>query len=157
MPWLASCCMIAARGSRAVESHAVRLIRVRMARGHERRRYAVVTGKQLIVAEGETTAGREYFVEPAHLHTADGSLDIGHPVIEAELSILFDFDRARLMSSQVGRRGAMRADGLQAPGRVFIVREDRTALAGCDAFARVEAEAGEIGKPADARFANGRA
>ncbi len=139
-----------------VRQNPVRLIRVSGVSRRRRNNGLAQRAERVVVALGDGAAPGQQSVELLQLLDADSGLQIGHPVVEAELAILLEHDAFRLMARQ-GRDARGVGPQLPRPLRdVAIVGRQHTAFTRRNRLSRVKAEAGDVAGGADRAAVMGR-
>ena len=97
-----------------------------------------MVGERLGVARGDLAPAPHDLRQSAELHDADGRLQVGHPVVEADLEVLLG--RSEHAGVTVVRRDAHRvfAQPPRALGPVRVRGGEHPALAGREELAGVE-------------------
>ena len=100
------------------------------------------------VAVGQLAPPLHHRVELAELHEADRGLDVGHPVVEADLEVALEHRLPAAVAVGGADVHAVLAQPPGALGELGVARREHPALTGGEELARVERPRGELGRAA---------
>src|ERR1043165_7914753 len=125
------------RGPVDREKHRIEVVGVPRIGADAQRRDLGRAGEEAVVARGDGAAARDAVAQLAQLARAEGALEVGDAIVEAELHHLVE---PRPLALAVVPRDAVVAENAHAARELRVVRRDHAALAGRDVLYPVPRE-----------------